>query len=236
MATVFNFDSREFNATLRRYKQVSQASWPDICNRKALFIAMGAQNQTPKAGWGDAREKLGAIITTTAIIGKRGPGRRMRLSLDPIYNYYDTLAVKIVVARLRRAGKPIPSAGDLKAMALQMIRVRAASVAFIKSGWRPAIQILKRRTRGTPAETDPAARQIGVAKGGAEAAKKGDMCRVVIFNLAQAKKFGTKHKNALFEFGGPALARAFAEEQRTTEAEIEKRMRADARDAGIKTN
>ena len=233
MATVMRIEAREFNATLRRYQRVSESTFPDICNRKALFIAMGAQNKTPKTEWDAARTKLGAHVNVRAVIGKRGPGRRFKLALDD--HYGSTLAVRIIVARLRRAGERIPSADALKAMALKLIRARAASVAFIKSGWRPAIQILKRRTRGTPAAADPAARRIGAVKGGAEAAKPGDFCRAVIFHLAQAKKFGTKNKEALFKFGGPALQAAFAEETRTTKAEIERRLRAAAQAAGIKT-
>lgn len=232
MATV-KLDAREFSRTLARYAKLSKTAFPELCNRKALFIAMGAQNQTPKAEWNAARAGLGGTLTYRASIGKRGPGRRGKLGLED--NYGSTLAVRIIIARLRKAGAAIPKAAELKRMALKLIRARAASVAFIKSGWSPAIRILKRRTRGVPASGD-GGRIIGQTKGGGEAAKPGEFAKAVIWNLAQAKKFGTKNKTALFKFGGPALQRAFDAETASTEKEIEKRMREDAHSISIKTN
>jgi hypothetical protein len=235
MATVMRIDAREFNATLRRYQRVSESTFPDICNRKALFIAMGAQNKTPKAEWEKARGELGAHLAV--VIGKRGkPLKRKVLALND--DYGSLLSIKIIVARLRRAGKKIPSADKLKEKALKMIRARAASVAYLKSGWSQGIRILKRATRGVPAKSDPVARQIGVAKGGAVTAKIGDgnNCQAIIWNQANTKKFTTKHKDALFRYGGKALQDAVNEETTSTKAEIERRMRENAKAAGIKTS
>lgn len=224
-------NQNEFNRTLKKYRDVSSRSWPEICNAKALFIAIGAQNETKKAEWMAARQQLGAQLSP--VIGKRGKAlKRKVLTLGD--KYYNTLAVKIIVARLRRAGQAIPGADALKEMALKFVKARAASVAFIKSGWSPAIKILKRRTRDREKKEDSEARVIGRPKGDAKPAREGQDAKAVITNLAQAKKFGTKNKTALLKFGGPALQTAFDAESASMREYIEKKMRGDADKAGVK--
>lgn len=224
---------REFDRTLKEYRKISKKTWPEICDSKALFIAIGAQNATEKADWMAAKAELGAQLSP--VIGKRGKAlKRKILTLGD--RYYNTLAVKIVVARLRRIGQAIPGADQLKQMALSMVRARAASVAFIKSGWGTAIRILKRRVRDRSAVSDSTARTVGQAKGNAIPAREGNATRTIISNMAQARKYGTHNKTALFKFGGPALQQAFDNETSSMKTYIENKMRGDAQEAGIKTN
>jgi hypothetical protein len=115
---------------------------------------------------------------------------------------------------------------------------RARSIAFIKSGWIPARDIFKRfgyAGRGLP-PSEPSSvggpKVVGVPKGGAKPATNGLWkCTATFWNTASTKR---DHKAALFEYGEPALLRAFEEEEADTMQEVERRLKEHAQKCGIR--
>lgn len=199
-------DTREFEATLKRYAAVSKTSFPDIVNRKLRFIARGATRLTPKAKASDIRSSL------------RQEGARPG----------QTLAESIVRAKLYRQGKKQPTKIETKALVKAMIGARIRSIGYIKSGWLPAIAKLG-AALGLSSSGGGQGRQFGKPKGNAVIAKSGWKVFGSITNEAY-----TRHDpKALEIYGAPALQQAVNNETVSTQAEIEKRMRQDLTSLGI---
>ena len=222
---------REFDRTLKDYLAVNRRTLPESLNEKAYFIAGGAIRNTHKADADKIRSELGAAMTP--VIGKRGKAlKRKKLSFTGKYSM--SLAVAIVVAKLRKAGKEIPVAGKLAEMGLALIRSRLRSVGFIRSGWLPALRRLARFSQYGKLKFEMP-RQYGVAKGGVSpaTASQGDWAKVVIWNSAGGE---AKHKQALLRYGAPGLEAAVNEETASMKSYLEKKLRQNAQTAGIKTN
>lgn len=113
-------------------------------------------------------------------------------------------------------------------------RVRTRSIAFIKSGWIPAIKALSALVPSTGAKRfDKDAVQVGVAKGSVRSAKASLLIiKAIITNSANARH---DHTEATEKYGAPALEKAFDDEVASMKVYIENKMRTDAKNAGIKT-
>ncbi len=117
-----------------------------------------------------------------------------------------------------------------------LLSVRHSSIAFLKSGWIPAIKELEpfaEQIGGSGPRSPGIAKQIGQAKGGGKAAHEGWVCKAVIWNAADARH---DHRDALILYGAPALQAAFDVERSKMQEYIERKQRQAAHQAGIKTN
>ncbi len=228
MATTVRVDNREFTASLRQYVKLSRTAFPDIANRKAFFIARGATRETPKADKNTIKSQLGSLI------GRKGKKRRLKLAQGTTHDA--PLAALIINAWRGRAGKPGLFGAEMRDAIEKLLALRMRSIAFIKSGWLPAIRILGAKVRsksGAPRE-DKSAAIVGKDKGRAIPARDGAFrVRATIENSASTSR---DKKQALFKYGEPALERAFAAETASTIAEIERRLREAAQKARIRTN
>lgn len=220
-----------FDRTLKDYLRVNSRSLPEALNEKAYFIAGGAIRNTHKADAAKIRAELGAEMAS--VIGKRGKAlKRKKLSFSGGYSM--SLAVAIVVAKLRRAGESIPSASKLAEMGLNLIRSRIRSVAFIRSGWLPALRRLARFSKYGKIKFEMP-KQYGKAKGGVSpaTAAQGSFAKCVIWNKAGGEE---KHKGALIRYGTAGLEAAVNEEAVSMRKYIENKLRKNAQSVGIKTN
>lgn len=211
MSISFSVDDREFTKTLARYRAYcTSRTLPEIINTKAFFIARRAVVETPKAATKEIRKFIDA--RGGEIVGKIINKRRGARGEKGLYGEAMTVAIGLVkAARLR-------------------------SVAFLKSGWLPAIKVLEKRVemkwRRGAARNDKAAKIVGRDKGEATPARQGWKVFAEIVNAANANR---DTRTALIKEGFPALQRAFAHEVRSMKEYIEKKMREDAKIVGIKT-
>lgn len=229
----------EFQATLRRYALVSKRTIPEICNKKALFIARGALWHTKKANKEAIRQELLALayIQKTAASGKTRKFLKKSASVAGA-----PIAALLINWKRGQQGRAGLYGEAMKEAVKRFIGARTRTIAFIKSGWVPAIKTLsplvKNKSGAKP--LDPQARVYGKPKGSAKPATAG-LWRVaaIIENAIGAYGGGkeqTHHQRALDEIGEPALEQAFADETKSMQDEIEKRLREAADATVIKHN
>jgi len=209
----YRMDTREFDATLNRYRKFSKRDPKTICDTKAFFIARQAVLETPKAQRRIIREGLKEKVD----IGDRSV----------------PLAALIINARRGRAGRPGLYGRSMRDAIKGMLAARLRSVAYLKSGWVPAIKALFRlaEKRGAPRQ-ERGLKQFGRPKGFAKPSSSSARAKTTIGNEAW-----TTHdkKMALHKYGGPALQRAFNHERRSMLQYIEDKLKRSAHQAGIRT-
>ena len=201
-------NTREWDSTFKRYMQLSKRDLPTALNAKAFFIARRAVLETPKAEIGRMSRK------TSAILGKIINQRRGQRGEKGLYGLEMAKAVEILYAARRR------------------------SIAFLKSGWLPAIKLLEQavepKYRRNAPRADRSPKQTGRPKGSARAARSASWrVHTIIENAASSTR---DKKDALHKYAAPALAAAFAHEVQSMKEYIERKMRDTAKSCGIKTN
>lgn len=222
---------RDFDRTLKDYLSVNRRTLPEALNEKGYFIAGRAIQNTHKADANQVRASLGAEMKS--VVGKSGKTLK-RKKLGFTDKYSNSVAVEIVIASLRKAGKAIPSAEKLAELGLALIRRRLKSITFIRSGWLPSLRRLARFSKyGRLKFSD--AKQYGKPKGGVSPANaaQGDYAKVSIWNSAGGE---AKHKQALLKYGAPGLEAAVIQETADMRGYIERKLRKNAQTVGIKTN
>lgn len=220
----FKIERKEFDRTLRVYRQYSKKDPATICNTKALFITRGAILETPKADKRSIVRELGRII-------KRGKNKgKLKLKSG---TEHDAPLAALIINKRRGPGRGLYGAAMEEAVRA-MLAARMRSIGFLKSGWIAAIRILLpfANRRGAPRQ-DRSAQQVGTAKGNATPAREGWRAKATFENNASRNR---SNNDALVKFGGPALQRAFDAEERSMLVYIEGKMRESAKAAGIKTN
>ena len=236
----FQLDDTAFQAALVQYAEVSRRTIPDICNKKALFIARGALRNTPRVPVSKIEEELGKIVRVTDM-GKRGHLVK-RSALAGVFGKSGPLAALILTAKRSRLGQDSIFKGktraqgraDMAKAVLAFVRDRRRSVAFLASGWIQAIRTLSPLVKGKagiPAFT-PGVRQWGRRKGEAKPATQGWSPAATIVNQTGITD---EESRALAVYGIPALQQAINTETASMLEEVEKRMKEGAHEAGIQT-
>jgi hypothetical protein len=202
-------NTSRFDSTFKRYLAHTKRALQVAINTKAYFVARKAVWFTDKAEKGKIRS---ALTETIQVASKRKPGTvRNRRVLRKARDYDAPLAAVIINARRGRTGKKGLFGADMKVAIRDMLAARLRSVAYIKSGWLPAIRALAKvsEKRGQPS-IDTSAKQVGNAKGaGIPAGGDGKLSIARIINEAWAKH---DTKNSLERVGGRGLQRAFNDE------------------------
>lgn len=235
-------NTKEWDKVFPQYARLRKKDLVDLTNTKLLFIARGALFRTPKADVAAIQMLLGPVaselshqkirITKTKGV-KRGKVVWKKVFASAKNREVPRLAL-IINARRRKEGKEMLF-GD--AMDREMNRVwnaRRRSVAFLKSGWIPAIRHLTPLALpGRKPQIDRAAKQYGKNKGMAVAAGRSGS-RVIgrIENFANAKG---DDKGALVKYGMPALKSAFDSEVAGMREYIANKLKKSAQRLGIKT-
>lgn len=168
MKPTISIDTREFNRVLHEYQRHSRKDWADIVNAKALDVSFRALAETPKADVSEIRA-LEAREWWPKYVAKRiiGGGVSFRKGK----------------AKINIQGRGF-SRAEAKLVSKKIIAARARSVAFLKSGWLPAIRrlypLVKDRIKS--GVRIGGARQYGVEKGSASPAAAGDNPAAIIIN------------------------------------------------------
>lgn len=225
----------EFDRTLKQYLEYSSLTLPQVLNEKAYFITTKAIYKTHKASKEEIGALMGAKYRTT---WKRNANRKLKQAKviwGTSGKYWNLLGVKIILARLRKKGQKIPDKKELLDMAKKMVAARLRSIAFLRSGWIPAMKKFARFSKYGRIKfgLEDSGKQYGTAKGGGTAATKtsGLNAKVIFWNQAIAKR---DHKDALNRYGTAGLEAAFQEETASMKEYIERKMKEGARKLGIR--
>lgn len=250
-AVTVRINTREFTPTLKKYAALSKRTPAEICNRKAYMINRRFIWNVRKAQAEDIKQELGAHDAFNLVINKSGK-RKGKFSMAKKHAtfIFDKTASgaggrfeRIIIARLRKAGKHIPKGEAMAELMVKTLKARLRSIAFLASGAIPAREQFKNwcRAHGVPigkAGMPPqpgsgigGPKQVGQPKGGARPANFNWFTKATFFNAASAKH---DTKGALQKYGMPAMEKAFSDETQDTLLEIEKRLKQKARSAGIR--
>jgi hypothetical protein len=201
------WDTREFDATLKRYAQLSKRDPAIICNTKAYFILRGALRNTPKASKARIKQDLMQI-------GRNG--------------------APLAAAIINSGRKPGLQGLALKRAIQNLIKIRR--VATLKAGYIAGIQQLEPfvpSKRGAP-PMDRGAKLVGKPKGWAKPASESSWKAVAAFANTGGAKWDTRDTatgKAL-----PGIQQAYDDEERSMEKYIWDKLNDTARKAGIKTS
>jgi len=140
MKAGIQIDTREFDAALNAVAQGSRRTFAEVVNGQALALAFRAIKRTKAADATKVAWRLGQIGTKIVVdkkTGKRKKGAR-------IYSQeQNSLAARIVNARRLEKGQQTLHGKALVAAARDFIIASVRSVKYIRSGWLPAVRILK---------------------------------------------------------------------------------------------
>lgn len=243
MANAVNIrvNDREFRQTLRQYIQVSRRTIPEIVNSKAYFIARRAIYETPKANKLTIGKSLSQLLMSFKATAKGG-----RMVLKTVTRFgrlgqttQVPLAAILVNWQRGQRGKKGLYGEQMRAAVEHFILNRQRTIAFIRSGWLPAVKILApyvpRKTGAAP--LDPETKQRGRQKGSAVPAQEGFRVTARIENaIAAGGKNAEHHGEAVNKYAIPALQRAFANEEKSMRQYMEDKLRDSAKKVGIRTN
>lgn len=233
MAAPFRLNLREFNQAFVTYMNYSKRDVATALNTKAFFIARRATVLTPRIGKDTVQRELGIKIRTVreknTDTGRLNKVRRAFAA----NNAEAPLAALIINARRAAKGQPGLSGRAMERAIYHLTIARKKSRAFIASGWLPAIARLGPISdwHGAPRQ-DRAPQQIGRPKGGAIPARAVWRTFAQITNSSSTTR---DHKNALIQYGQPALQEAVDFEVASMEQYILRKLLASARRTGIRT-
>lgn len=211
------------------YAQRTSRTTEKVIDTKLYYIGRRACWYTPRADKTKIARELGTIVT---MIGKNARGKVVRLRR--VYQGSSsgradgkTLAMLIIMARRRLAGKPGLDAKEMEDAIRKLVAMRQRSRGFLAAGWLDGIKLLAPLAdkAGAP-QTGGDARVYGRAKGtaapawGAGAAV--GIVRGSITNFAHTKK--DEDGQALSRHASQALERAFSEETQSMMDYLEKKM------------
>ena len=181
-------DTKAFDAALNKYMDITSKSIVDVLNMKAYVIAAESLNATIKTNPQDIERDLGKVIAVKWI-NKKGKQKTSKQISGGVKSRTTSapLAVLLVNKRQGKLGKPGLYGNNMKAAIIKLINRRKKSVAFLRSGWVPAIKILSRLAKNastTPQDTT----MRGEAKGGAIPARDELVSWAEIWNSVKGGK------------------------------------------------
>lgn len=236
-------NTKEWDRVWPLYMKVSKRDYAESINTKLLYTAFGALARTPKADLLAMQSVLGPVAveqthTRVRLLKKGGVkrGRVMRRNIFAAAAGREVPRLALIInARRQKEGKPLLFGEEMDREMNKVWNARKASVAFLKSGWLPSIQLLKPLVRDRKGITpqDRSAKRRGQPKGFAVAATPSSWRPTgKIVNTANAKR---DDKGALVKYGGPALQAAFAHEVASMKEYIARKLTDSARRLGIRT-
>lgn len=222
---------REFDATFKKFYRMQSRSLPDFTNKKAYMVARGAYRHTPKADKAKIKSGLREVITAKRHTGGGGSSE-----------------VERAVAIIQRRG-PSPFLGVSRKEGAKAMReavkklagARARAAGFFRAGWLYSIKKARMIYKGTdgplPGTKEEKAMKNLSRLGEFRAAKEGlglGKCVAEIVNKTLSKY--DKSKRGVVKVGESALRLAMDEERASMIRELERRMKKDAQESGIKAH
>ena len=233
MTPTIQLDYREFNRTLDKYKEFhKRRSAPAIVNKKALFIARRAILETKRPEASKIKSGIGQMVFDL-VRTKSGRSKRV------LKNNSNGAPIGALIVNFIRGKQGLPGLNgeDMKKAIQRLVTKRVGAIAFLASGWIPAVKKLSPLVRGKQgaAANDKDANKISNPKGSVQPAKEiGSKSVAKIINSAVSKF--TTTGDPLGKIALPALQKAINYETASMQANIEEEMRKSAKDCGIKVH
>lgn len=203
----YRIDRREFDKTLKVYREYSKRDNATICNTKGFYIQRRATVEVQKA----TKAQIRADLLTEG-----------RLPAP--------IAALIVNARLAAEGLP-GKFGKVMRKAVNAL-IKSRKVASMAAGFIPGIKALEPYAEKIGAPRQARVAVTGRPRGSGTPAKEGWKCVARFVNEMQAK-WDTREGAAAV--ATPALQAAFDAEEASMKAYIERKQTAAAKKAGIRT-
>jgi hypothetical protein len=219
LTTNAKVDTGFFLQKWREYVKVTSRALPQAVNDKLFMVARQALWHTEKADAKDIQKTLGKVT----YMGTKGGRRRYRHKLAKASRHDAPLIALIINKRQGQKNEKGLFGSEMRAKIQQVIGARMNSIAYIKSGWLPAIQALAQVStiKAPNVRDDKAARQIGKPKGSATIAKAGDIIQGLIKNEAYSTR---DTKGAFMKYGSAGLQRGFDGEAKEMDVYIRRKM------------
>lgn len=175
----FSLDTREFEAAMREYQEVTRKDEVEVVNRTAGDVALRAAQFTAKSS---------AAKINAAMWRNSGDGR------PTVY--------KLVNRAWSSGGKGF--AGDkMSVLAKKFIKLRMTSIAFLRSGWKEcAIDF------GKGYSVEPGKRNYGSRLGKGVLAVEGINPTAFLYYFTPAKQASGKNGSAIIRIAQEALQKA----------------------------
>ncbi len=204
------WDQTKFNAALKAHLENTSRTVERVVNGHAFHVALAASKLTTKTHPTSIKESLGRYISVHRVSSSGRVSNVRRLRFTQGRDHPAPLAALIVNARRGKKNEPGLYGRAMTAAMRNLLKVRNRSIAFIASGWIPAIKILGRFADkdGKPG-LEASVVQVGARKGTATPARKGSVMVAQIINNAVAKH---DKKGALAHYGARGLQLAFDQE------------------------
>jgi hypothetical protein len=218
--TSFKLDTKDFNRTIDKYIEMRNIDYLTEVNRRAANIIMWAMKYTkvtnPLRIEAELKATVQSFKTPRQLKNKTEPKRK---KFKP---FYKGAPVGYKIFNWRRKNRPRSLRPDLRGGGLaweqmgtqfdRFVKATKSSVAYIKSGWLPALNRYKQQ--GIKIESDikrEPSPQTSAGKGYAIPAQRvGDFLKTTFANAA----------NGVGKIGVPALARAFNREEQDMKGKI----------------
>ena len=223
MSAEIKFAQREFQDALEKCIKETERTYDKFLNGQGLALAKRALDYMQKADAGRVAAALGQRATKVRW-NKKGKIVKTRVFDDD----QNTLAARIINARRAEAGKPLLFGKPLVAAVKKLVGARVRAVAFIKSGYVPAIRGLAKAVGYNPGSGD-SAKSRGVPKGYVIPAKPAisSVVKCEIANTAllaeSAARTGSR-KGAPMSVAEKGLSMAFSESARDMMAHLAKKL------------
>lgn len=224
-------NTSQWDKVFPQYMKRTRRDLATVLNTKCFYIARRATVETPKA----SKAQIQAL---------RKPRKKTSFTKKGKSKIVNTTAGALIInARLVKAGKPPLNQRDAKKAATTMINARLRAIAFLKSGWLPAIKKLEPLAdrRGIPRQ-DKSGKQFGKPKGFAVAANLSSWrtaCKIQNDALPASRRFFGKFfggdRSGPLKYAAPALQRAFDFEVQSMKDYLAKKLAASAKEHGIRT-
>lgn len=229
LVTNTKVDAGYFISKWRGYVKVMSRTLPQAINDKLFMISRASLWFTHKADRADIQKTLGRVsVSNVKATGKKRYAHRLvkaKMHDAPL------IALMLQKRMMKKEGHGYSGPNrfsNMKADIQKVLAARNRSVAYIKSGWVPAIKKLAEVTSiPTKYPFPDDATESGKAKGSAQLAQVGDVMRGVIENEA----FSTRDKTGAFEkYGERGLQAGFDNEGKEIESYIAKKTQPAADD------
>lgn len=205
MSATLEISVKEFSRAAEICIQRSERTYDKFINSRALHVAKKAIEDTEKANGDKIAYELASNVRTQMRVSKKTGMRKTLRKYDVME---DSLAARIVNARLSKAGEALVFGKELAKKARRLIGARLRAVAFIRSGWIYAIRTLGAAVGGA-GSNQGAARMTGQPKGYARPARRA-VNSVVMAEIGNTALLSEAARSV----GQKGLAKAFDRERK----------------------
>lgn len=147
---MITLDTTEFDRAAKQLLEETSRTMPDFCNGHMLAVAKGAIRLTKKANRNEIERQMGVTSKVETLrSGKEGQRGWVRIK-KRVLDETNSFAARIINADRKKRGLPLVWGEQLKALALDLIQRKVKSVAFVRTGWFPALAQLAARVYKKP--------------------------------------------------------------------------------------